>query len=245
MNAKQEIVSAQAAAPAATTPMDMIASAIERGLDTTVIGQLMELEERWRKNQGRRAFDQAVADAKALIPVIAKNRTGHNNKRYADFAAIAKEVDPILGAHGLSYRFRTKQDDKAIYVTCVLSHRDGHSEETTLAGPSDTTGNKNAIQAIGSTLTYLQRYSLTQMLGLAASEDDDGAASEGVATETITAEQAATLEKYMTENDVSVAKFCKGWKIAKVGDLAASDYAEATAQAQRVVANRDATGGGA
>lgn len=135
---------------------------------------LMELYERRDAALARKSFDAAVADAKALIPPIVRNATGHNNKKYADLSAIAKVIDPILGQLGLSYRFRTQQADK-ISVTCILSHKDGHAEETTLCGPSDTTGNKNAIQAIGSTLTYLQRYSLVQMLGLAAAEDDDGA----------------------------------------------------------------------
>jgi hypothetical protein len=85
-------------------------------------------------------------------------------------------VDPIIGKHGLSYRFRTTQTDK-ISVTCILSHKAGHSEETRLPAPPTPSGNKNAIQAIGSTLTYLQRYSLVQMLGLAAANDDDGKAA--------------------------------------------------------------------
>ena len=85
-------------------------------------------------------------------------------------------VDPIITSHGLSYRFRTQQNDK-INVTCILSHKAGHYEETTLSGPADATGSKNAIQAIGSTLTYLQRYSLVQALGLAAANDDDGKSS--------------------------------------------------------------------
>jgi hypothetical protein len=65
--------------------------------------------------------------------VIARNATGHNSKKYADFAGIARVIDPILGRHGLSYRFRTVQTDK-IAVTCILFGH-GHSEETTLSGP--------------------------------------------------------------------------------------------------------------
>lgn len=157
----------------ALTPMEMLDRAVSNGASIETLEKLMGLQERWEKNNARKAFDEAIAAAKAELPIILKNRTGHNDKKFADFAAIAKAIDPIISKHGLSYRFRTRQDER-IHVTCVISHRDGHSEETTLAGPADSTGNKNAIQAIGSTLTYLQRYSLTQALGLAASEDDDG-----------------------------------------------------------------------
>ena len=169
-----QVTKIEAAPPAPLTPMEMLDRAVSNGAGMETLEKLMALQERWEKNNARRAFDEAIAQAKAEIPVIIKTRTGHNEKKFADFASIARVVDPIITKHGLSYRFRTTQDDR-IHVTCVLSHRDGHSEETTLAGPPDATGNKNAIQAIGSTLTYLQRYSLTQALGLAASEDTDGA----------------------------------------------------------------------
>ena len=147
------------------TPMDMLGRAVAAGADIDVLEKLMALEERWRSNEARMAFDEAVSAAKREIPVIIKNATGHNRMKYANFAAIAKTVDPIISNHGLSYRFRTAQSEKGISVTCILSHKAGHFEETTLSGPADSSGSKNAIQAIGSTLTYLQRYSLVQMLG--------------------------------------------------------------------------------
>ena len=98
----------------------------------------------------------------------------------------------------------------------------GHSEETTLSGPADSSGSKNAIQAIGSTLTYLQRYSLVQMLGLAASNDDDGAAAKG--GETITAEQADELIDLLEANGKDRAKFLKWAKVEHVEDIPAAYF---------------------
>lgn len=161
----------------AMTPMDMVQQAVTSGAGIDVLEKLLALQERWEANQGRKDFDEAIAAAKAEIKPVARNKKGHNDKRYADFSAYAREVDPVLAKYGLSYRFRTEQDDR-IKVTCILSHRGGHSETNTLAGPADSSGSKNAIQAIGSTLTYLQRYTLTQALGLAASDDDDARSAE-------------------------------------------------------------------
>jgi hypothetical protein len=203
------------------TPMDMIQRAVASGADIEMIEKLMSLQERWETGQARKAFDEAVAAAKAKIPPIARNATGHNSKRYADFAAIAKVVDPILGEHGLSYRYRTNQGDR-ISVTCILSHKAGHSEETTLSGPADSSGNKNAIQAIGSTLTYLQRYSLVQMLGLAAAADDDGNAATGKTK--VTQEQADTIRETLEANGKDRAKFLKWAKVEKIEDIAADQY---------------------
>jgi hypothetical protein len=46
-----------------------------------------------------------------------------------------------------------------------------------LRAGADQSGAKNSIQAIGSTISYLQRYTLKAALGLAAANDDDGKAS--------------------------------------------------------------------
>lgn len=181
------------------TPMAMISRAVANGASIEIIERLMTLHERWEEVQSRRAFDLAIAAAKAEIPPIMKNRevdftskSGvRTNYRYEDFAGIANVVDPILARHGLSYRFRSEQSQGLLTVTCILAHRDGHFEETALAAPHDSTGNKNVHQAVASAATYLQRYTLKLALGLAASEDDDGQAAEPEAT--ITAEQFQTL----------------------------------------------------
>ena len=212
--------------PAVLTPMALIERALASGAGMDVIEKFMILQERWEQNQARKDFDASIAAAKAEIPPITRNATGHNDKKYADFSAIAAVVDPILGKHGLSYRFRTVQTDR-ISVTCVLSHKSGHSEETTLAGPPDATGSKNAIQAIGSTLTYLQRYSLVQMLGLAAARDDDGRSAAG--GEKISLDRAEYLIALCEEVSADKDALCKYFKIASIADLAAKDFDRAVA----------------
>jgi hypothetical protein len=223
---KVSIIPEREQLPAVVTPMAMLAKAVEGGADINVLEKLMGLSERWEANQARKAFDEAISAAKLEIPPIERNAKGHNEKRYADFSAIAKVVDPILGKHGLSYRFRTSQTDR-ISVTCVLSHKAGHSEETTLSGPADNTGSKNAIQAIGSTLTYLQRYSLVQMLGLAAERDDDGGGIS--AGHKITDEQRMQLVALADDVGADKVAFCKYMKIASLADLPAKDFNRAVA----------------
>lgn len=214
----------------AMTPMDMIDRAVSSGAGIETIEKLMGLQERWEANHARKAFNEAIAEAKAKIRPVVRNKTGHNSKAYADFAAIASAVDPILADLGLSYRFRTDQGDR-INVTCVLSHRDGHQETTTLSGPADTSGNKNAIQAIGSTLTYLQRYSLVQMLGLAASDDDDGKA--GGMGATLSDEQVNTVQQLVLESGANVAAFLNYMKAESISDIPTSKYKEAVAMLEQ------------
>lgn len=221
-----EIMESPKALP--VTPYDMVTQAVMNGASVDVVGKLLDLHERWEANRARKAFDAAVSDAKAEIPKVVKNRSGHNSTRYADFSAYAQVVDPIISRHGLSYRFRTVQTDR-ISVTCILSHRDGHSEENTLSGPADKTGNKNDIQAIGSTLTYLQRYTLVQALGLAASNDDNGKAAGGNddAFATVSAEQVKALQDKIVEVGGDPVKALRMLKIERFDDLLAADYADA------------------
>lgn len=214
----------------ALTPMDLLNNAVANG-NLELAEKLMGLQERWEANQARKAFDEAVSAAKAKLKPVVRNRKGHNSKMYADFSAIAQAVDPILAEYGLSYRFRSSQGDK-ITVTCVLAHKGGHFEETSLSGPADTSGNKNAIQAIGSTLTYLQRYSLVQMLGIAASDDDDGAAGNddgaaGNAGERISEDQTTELIDLCEAVSADRAKFCKYLKVESLADLPARRFEEA------------------
>lgn len=219
------------------TPMEMLNNALTKGASVEMLEKLLTLQEKWESGQARRAFDAALSAAKAEIPVILKNASGHNNKRYADFAAIARVVDPIISKHGLSYRFRTRQDDR-IHVTCVLSHEAGHSEENTLAGPADSSGSKNAIQAIGSTLTYLQRYSLTQALGLAASEDDDGRTANVRSIETITEAQVIKVRDALLSQERDERRFLEYIKFDRLEDITVDYYETALGIASKPAVRR-------
>lgn len=196
------------------TPMAMIDRAVQSGASVEALERLMALQERWEAGQGRKAYDAAISAAKAEIPPIIKNRVvdfttqkGRTNYRHEDLAEIAKTVDPILTQYGLSYRFRTSQEGGAVRVTCILSHRDGYSEETTLETAPDTSGNKNHIQAVGSAVTYLQRYTLKSALGLSASQDDDGRDAGG--DRRINADQFIALQGLIEETEADVPKLLK------------------------------------
>lgn len=221
----------------AMTPMQMLNTALERGAGMEVLEKLMTLQERWEANQARKAFDEAMAAAKAEIPPIFKNRTvdftsqkGRTHYKHEDLAEIARTVNPILGKHGLSYRFRTSAEvNQPVSVTCVVSHRLGYYEENTLHGPRDESGNKNSLQAIGSTLSYLQRMTLKAALGLAATEDDDGRRAEMKADEpdplaTIDEKQQAVIRALLDETKSNVGVFLEVAKAESVSDILAKDF---------------------
>lgn len=224
---------------AVMTPLDMLDRAVVQGASVEVMTKLLDLHERTEAIRARRAFDEAIAAAKGEIPVIRKNREvdftsskGRTNYRHEDLAEIARTVDPVLSKYGLSYRFRTTSvPNEPIVVTCVVSHRLGYSEENSLTAGRDDSGNKNSIQAIGSAISYLMRYTLKAALGLAASvDDDDGSGSEKEEPGTITDEQFASLRAMIDEVGADIPKFCRYFKIEGLQQLPASRYADAVKQ---------------
>ena len=243
MNAVTKHEEQQPANLPVVTPMSMIERAVERGADVAMIEKLMELEERHRANLGRRAFDQAIAAAKAQIPPIHKNRAvdfttqkGRTSYRHEDMAEIARAVDPVLSAHGLSYRYRTAQDGQTVTVTCILSHRDGFSEETTLSSHADQSGNKNAIQAVGSAATYLQRYTLKMALGLSATEDDDGRKAEAV--KVINADQYQALQGLIAQAEADEAKMLHWLRAEAMEELTLKQFDTAVSMLRKKIAQK-------
>ena len=171
---------------AALSPLALLDRAIVAGASPETLEKLFELYRGAEAYTAQKAYNAAIAEARAEIKPITRNRRvnfeSSRGGRATDYThetldEISRMVDPILGKYGLSYRFRTEQPENSdqIRVICVVSHKDGYFEENSLKGPPDATGNKNPLQQIGSTQTYLQRYTLKGALGLAASYDDDGA----------------------------------------------------------------------
>lgn len=234
MNAQQAVavdrtdMTIEPAAPStALTPMQMAYQLAARGTDVATIKEMLAIGREMEADQARRAFDAALSAAKAEIPPIIKNREvdftstkGRTHYRHEDLGEIARTVDPILARHGLSYRFRTEQENGAVKVTCIVAHRDGHAEENALSGARDETGNKNSIQQVGSTITYLQRYTLKAALGLAATDDDDGASAVPPAG-TINAKQMDDLRDLIERSGTDIEKFCATYQIEALPDFPA------------------------
>jgi hypothetical protein len=165
----------------ALTPMDLIDKALSSGTSVDQLEKLMALQERWSAAQARTAFVEALAAFKANPPTVVKDKkaafgSGKASYDYATLDQVSAVIGASLSRHGLSHRWEVEQlDGGAIRVTCVLTHVMGHSERASLQAGADQSGSKNSIQAIGSTVTYLERYTLLAITGLAAKgQDSDG-----------------------------------------------------------------------
>lgn len=182
---------ASAVQPWQASPMAVLATAVQRGMDAATIKDLMDLRDRHEKTEAEKAYNEAFAAFKAEAITITKNRDVTagplSGKSYAELIAWVQGVTPALSRHGLSASWAITKDEKDwIEVTCTLAHVKGHSRAVSMGGPPDVGGAKSAIQARASTVTYLERYTLKAITGLAESGDDkDGAAGEMLSQEEI------------------------------------------------------------
>lgn len=234
-------------------PPDALMRLIERAVmtpdfDVVKLEKLFEVKAKWDALEARRAFVAALSEARAKIKPIKKLRTVEfeaKDKTKADthykheaLSDIADAIDPILAQHGLSYRYVTNAaPGQPISVTCIIAHRLGHEEQNTITAIHDASGNKNPIQAMGSTVTYLQRYTLKAALGLAAAYDDDGKAAGKPLEEDlpITDAQIGKLKKMLDEDGADVAKFCEYFEVDNLAEIPASRFDQAlkTIEARR------------
>lgn len=242
------------AAPESTalTPMQMAYQLIARGADLGSVKEFLTMSKELAADEARREFEQAVANAKAEIPVIQKNRhVGFTSRKegaaktdywHEDFAQVARTVDPILSKFGLSYRFEADQEGAQLSVTCILAHRAGHSTRTTLKAGNDVSGNKNPIQGVGSTATFLQRYTLKLALGLSASKDDDAKSAtetSGVISEDQVDELQSLIDKAVAakggDRAAWLTAFLDYMKVDALLEIPIKDFGKAKAEIEHAI----------
>ncbi len=158
----------------------------------------MAMHERMQARNAEAEFSAAMAEMQCEIPSIAERGKGHGSIRYATLEDINDVMKPIMQRYGFAISFKVEHHPGGINVTGILMHRAGHREQTTMLLPSDTSGSKNAVQAVASSVSYGKRYVMCAMLNITTrGEDDDGYAAAPQAT--VTAPQAAQLSALLAK----------------------------------------------
>ncbi|MDP3139838.1 MAG: ERF family protein [Burkholderiaceae bacterium] len=213
-----ESANAMALAAGAHSPTSLLAIAVQQGAALDKLQLLMDLKRQWEADEARKAFNAAFSAFKEEAIGIVRNRDREqgplSGKKYADLFAVVNTVTPFLSKHGLSASWSITKDEKDwIEVTCAIKHKDGHSEAVSMGGPPDAGGAKNAVQARASTVTFLQRYTLKSILGV-AEQDEDKDGHHGGGADDATNKIGALVDTLITEakkttTDAAALKFWK------------------------------------
>lgn len=151
-------------------------------VDPEKLERLIALQERIMRHNAKAAFDSAFSKMQPYIPEI--DEKGQIRVKdtvrstYAKLEDIHKVIKPILAKYGFAVRHRTEwPSDKPniIRVVGILSHEQGHSEESVFEAPKDASDYRTDIQSQGSTVSYGRRYTTIDLLNISTrGSDNDG-----------------------------------------------------------------------
>ena len=152
-------------------------AATDSAVDVGKMERLLDMQERVLNKQAEILFYDAMSDLQAEMPTIEKKGSikvrEEIRSRYARFEDILTATKDLLKKHGFSVSFKSDFVDGQLEITGTLSHKSGHHESTTMRLPFDTSGSKNNVQAIGSSVSYGKRYVYCMLLNVNITEDDD------------------------------------------------------------------------
>jgi len=205
----------------------LIQQAQERGLDAS---KLYEIYAEERRDERKMAFTQAFAAFSAeLPPTMKRSQMGLTNDgiktSYASLEDIRRHVAPYLHKHGFAL---TYGNNDAGMMVVTLMHKGGHSIPQMVPFKPDNpkTQAMSELQKVGSGLTYAMRYATTVILGLWFVDYDPNGVSLDDAN-TITDEQAQTLNDLVIESATERGKLLRHYKITAMGELPAAAFDKA------------------
>jgi uncharacterized protein YecA (UPF0149 family) len=225
-------------APESQSPSELMMRAIEKNIKPEDIRQMMDLQIQWEKNQARKAYFAAMASFKAHPLEIEKDKhvkfttqKGVTEYDHATLGNVTKQINSTLSQYGLSAAWDLAQDKNQVTVTCRISHALGHSESTSLTAGLDDSGGKNVIQQLGSTISYLERYTIMALTGTASKDqDDDGKSTKpGEAIVLITDKQKSEIVGHLNANGVTETRLLKFLGVESLDLIPAKDFNRAVA----------------
>lgn len=209
-------------------------AASDPSVDIDKLERLLEMQERVLARDAKAAYYTALAEMQPNLPVVSekggiKDRSGNIQSTYALWEDVNEAIRPILAANGFALTFKVRRTDGDIITTGILSHRAGHCEETELSLPTDGSGSKNAVQAVGSSTSYGKRYTAYALLNITTTgEDDDG--EKGSREASVSREQFETLDGLADAVEADKPKFCTIYGVTSLRDIPAKRFNEALGQ---------------
>ena len=215
----------------ASSPMALILMAAAANADPARLEKLMELQERWERNESAKSFAVAITDFQRDCPQIQKKRgvsmTGgnHPDYLYAGLDDIMAIISPILARNGLSVSFSANlTTDGKLTADCTIRHG-MHVEKSSVTLPVPSQMRVNDTQKMGAAFSYAKRYALCAALNITVTNEDVDA--KGLKGNPITDQQASALQGMIDGYGVDAAKFLAWAGVARLEDLPASRYEDA------------------
>jgi len=199
-----------------------MAMARDPSIDPARIGALMELQIRAEERNAAKEFNAAFARLQPTLPRITKKGTidmgAKGSMKFAKYEDLDAAIKPKYTAEGFSLSFVSKATDKGILLVAVLKHASGHQQVSEMQLPPDAGAGRNALQALGSSLSYAKRYLTCDLFNIVTvGQDDDGSAISAV-----TQDDVDRIEGMLLDNDLGAdyrAKLLETMNVKALSDL--------------------------
>ncbi|WP_273791660.1 MULTISPECIES: ERF family protein [unclassified Bartonella] len=199
--------------------------ALDSDVDMDRLERLLDLREQEIKRQERQNFVRDLSAVQMAYKNIEQNAINkHTNSKYATLDQYIDAVKDGLATYKFALFYRIKnQTEKNVTIEITLSHPSGNEISTEGTFPIDSTGSKNSIQSLGSTLTYARRYLLGMLLNLASKEDDtDGqmqAKEDDTNNQKVSSKQIKQIEELIEQTESDKNKLLSYAKVEKLTDM--------------------------
>jgi hypothetical protein len=180
------------AAPEAALPKDinqLFAQAIDKNVAVETMEKLLSMRQQLKSEWARERYHTALAAFQQECPIIKKtkivmNKDGKTERyRYAPLDSILNQVRDLIAKHGFNYHVAAAIEGRAVTATCIATHKDGHSEQSSFTVPIDPDAYMNEAQKFASALTFSKRYSFIDVFGILTGDEDDDAVKISVTAE--------------------------------------------------------------
>jgi hypothetical protein len=218
------------------TPIEILQTAVERGLDASQLEKLMDLQERWEKSQAEKAYNAAMTACQEEMPPVVTDATNPDtHSRFARFETIQQVAKPIYNKHGFALSFGdgdTCPLEGWKRIVCDCRHDAGHCVRYHVDLPVDGIGAKgnpiggmNRVQGCVSTNSYGERVLTCNIFNITITgKDKDGRGSERISEKHI-----VTLNEWLDQIPDGLPPFLKFMGVESLADIPMQEFGKAVA----------------
>jgi len=151
----------------------------------------------------------ALSKFQGMVGLIPKSKTavvpmksgGQYKYSYADLADIWDAIRESLMKNELGVSQFFSNDGSKEYLTTILIHSSGEWMKSILE-----LAQHEKIQELGSEITYLRRYALSSILGIAADEDEDGQMANSTNKKAKKDHVPVVKQEHIVEQSITISK---------------------------------------
>lgn len=218
------------------------------GVSADELRTLLDMQRLVIADDAREQFNSDLLRVQAEVPKVTKRGTiemgAKGSMPFARWEDVDAATRPILSRYGFSVRFSADAvEGGRTRYKAIFSHRAGHSEEIGMILPADAGPGRNALQAVGSTLSYAKRYLVEAFCNIIRQGVDDDGKVGG--TRYLSDEQVTQVNDMLRAAGANLSAFLQHFGADSVESIEEKHFTTAMNSLAKKKQQREAAGAGA